>query len=326
MSGQNALANLMAEYRSRTSWNERLSHWELPASQSEETMIERAAGMVRNSLSANSWLTGEKVLIQAQGSYHNNTNVRREADMDLRVIHPTYKVDYDESVIQQNLADNLLGLRETGRTLSDVCSTMRSHVALSLGASFGWENLDINGNKAMRVHKLPGSRADVDIVPSFRYLWVSWPQGYSMPVQTEGVAILGKDGTWTYNFPEQHHTNGIAKRARTAHRFKKVVRSLKRIRDELVAMGSLDKKQVPSYLVECLVYAVEDPYFLVQSDDRYDRIIRILGRMSQLINDAAWTQRATEINGIKFLFHPAQTWTVDSAKAFIVDAYSRLTA
>lgn len=61
--------------------------------------------------------------------------------------------------------------------------------------------------------------------------------------------------------PAPHNQNGIAKRAQTQHRFKKVVRSLKHLRDELVELKLIGPKQAPSFLIECLVYAVEDYHF-----------------------------------------------------------------
>jgi hypothetical protein len=46
--------------------------------------------------------------------------------------------------------------------------------------------------------------------------------------------------------------------------------------------------------------------------------------MWELLNDPAWTSIATEINGIKFLFHAAQPWTVDDAKGFVALALTQL--
>jgi hypothetical protein len=77
-------------------------------------------------------------------------------------------------------------------------------------------------------------------------------------------------------------------------------------------------------LIECLTYTVEDNYFLVETDDRYDRANRILRRMWELLDSRPWTVRATEINGIKFLFHVAQPWTVDDAKGFVALALAQL--
>jgi hypothetical protein len=62
----NTLALLLAEgNRSRSSWNDRLTHWERPASESEEVQIERAASMVRFALAENAWLRNEGVEVGA---------------------------------------------------------------------------------------------------------------------------------------------------------------------------------------------------------------------------------------------------------------------
>jgi hypothetical protein len=326
MSSTNSLAEVIAQYRSRASWNERLSHWERPASETEEAQIERAASMVRTAISSNPWLMREGVCVSPQGSYYNNTNVRQEADMDLRVTHPLLKVGYASNIQKPDLVAQHFGISASGRTFQSIMPEMRQQMLLSLATAFGWQNLDSSGNKAIRIHKLSGSRSDVDVVPTFAYAWIIWPPGSSLPQQIDGTAILGKDGTWTPNFPKQHRNNGVAKRARTLHRFKKVVRSLKRLRDELVAMGLLDSKLAPSYLVECLIYAVEDAYFLVEADDRYDRARRVIDRIWQLLEDTAWTANVTEINGVKFMFRPTQAWTLDGAKTFVVAAYTRLVA
>jgi hypothetical protein len=43
MQQRNYLLEALAQSRTRPSWNDRLTHWERPASDSEEAMIERAA-------------------------------------------------------------------------------------------------------------------------------------------------------------------------------------------------------------------------------------------------------------------------------------------
>jgi hypothetical protein len=96
------LEEAMAKERSRQSWNDRLIHWERPASDHEEDKIERAAGMVRKVVVANAWLTNEGVTVEPQGSYFNNTNVRTEADMDLRVVHPSILIQYAPGVIVES--------------------------------------------------------------------------------------------------------------------------------------------------------------------------------------------------------------------------------
>ena len=140
----------------------------------------------------------------------------------------------------------------------------------------------------------------------------------------KGIYIIGTDGTETFNYPDEHTKNGIAKRTATAHRFKKIVRTMKRLRDELVDLGQLRSKQVPSFLVESLIYGVEDIFFLYD-EDRYDRAKRILEHTWEQLNNPLAVWLAMEINGIKPLFS-GQPWTVDDAKLFVSRAYARLTA
>jgi hypothetical protein len=91
---RNYILEALARNRTRQSWNDRLEHWEKPASDSEEGMIERAAAMTRQVMSANPWFIAERVQIQPQGSYYNNTNVRKESDIDLRAVHPDIYIQY----------------------------------------------------------------------------------------------------------------------------------------------------------------------------------------------------------------------------------------
>jgi hypothetical protein len=321
---QNSLATILAEgARTRSSWNDRLTHWERPASESEEVQIERAASMVRFALTENTWLRNEGVAVSAQGSYFNNTNVRLESDMDLRAAHPLIRIEYAQNVVvEAALAAH--GIPQSGRYFSDVVIDVRREIRLCLGQKFGAANVDAEGNKAIRLKKLPGSRADVDIVPTFNYVWMWWDDlagGYG---RANGVTILGKDGTWVNNFPDQHYANGVSKRERTRQRFKRFVRIFKRLRDELVRERKLAVGRVPSFLIECLTYAVEDAYFMVETDDRYDRAKRILSRMWELLDNALWVSTATEINGIKFLFRVTQPWTGDGAKGFVALALAKL--
>lgn len=316
------LLEAMAKARSRSSWNDRLTHWERPPSDNEEAQIQRAANAARALVSASPILTAEGVTIQPQGSYFNNTNVRLEADMDLRVELPDIFIDYAGDV-DQTAAYNAQGYWDTGRTFSEIATIVRNELASAYRAKFGADRVSVGG-KAVSVDGLSGSHADVDLVPAFRLHWIV-NNGYGGYHVTEGVAIIGANGAVTQNFPEQHHANGKTKRSNTAHRFKKVVRMAKRLNCEL-ADDSAIPGRLPSFLVECLIYAVEDAYFLKSDDDRYDRLLRVFYRVNALLWDAEWHKTATEVNEIKYLFHPSQSWTLNEARGFVAAAIARLEA
>lgn len=319
MSDLNSILEIaLAGTRSRSSWNDRLWHWERPASDSEEGRIERAAKAAMALVRANAALTNENVKISPQGSYHNNTNVRLEADMDLRVQLPDIFICYGNGV-DPTTTYQTRGYFDTGRTYREITDLVRTELVHDCREVFGKDSVS-PGKKAVTVSGL-SDQADVDLVPAFRLHWID--RGiYGGFVVTEGVAILSTEGNWTLNYPEQHHVNGKAKRVRTEHWFKKIVRMLKRLNYELCELGSIQRR-LPSFLVECLVYCVEDAYF-VQPDDRYDRVRRVLFRAQALLADAQWVQGATEVNGIKHLFHATQAWTLAEARTFVAAALKRL--
>ena len=63
------------------------------------------------------------------------------------------------------------------------------------------------------------------------------------------------------NYPKQQHENGVAKHARTARRFKKMVRIVKKLRVEMDEAGIAAAEPIPSFLIESLVYRVPDDPF-----------------------------------------------------------------
>ncbi len=310
----NGLGIFSEAYRRRSEWNKRFAHWEKPASVSEEGTIERAERNVRVAIARNDWLTDENVQVSPQGSYHNNTNVRIDADIDLRVVYPAVYVEYDPNVVQ-SAAREYLGYQSSGKTYPQVFGVMRSALTTTLGDAFGYLKIDA-GNKAIRVKGITGSRAEVDVVPMVQYNKVRWNDYFRRYDVSEGVAILGGDGRWTFNFPEQHHANGKTKNLRTARRFKKVVRIVKRLRADMAARG-IFTADIPSFFIECLVYAVEDQYFLVENDDAYDRVRRVTRRMRELVNAPLAAAGLTEINAIKPLFAASQPWRLETAARFL---------
>lgn len=232
-------------YRRRADWNARFEHWEKPASVSEQGTIERAQSNVISAIVNNRWLSEQQVVICAQGSYHNNTNVRTDADIDLRAVHPALKIEYDRNV-HQDAARSVLSYCDYGMTFDRIFSSMRSELTGQFSKKFGRPHVGF-GKKAIRIKGITGSRAEVDVVPTIRFHYVTWVPHLSRYNISEGVAILSTENRWTLNFPEQHAVNGVTKRARTAHRFKKVVRIFKRLRTDMADRG-LVTARVPSFL------------------------------------------------------------------------------
>lgn len=319
-------AAFLADQKLNDAWEPVLARWERAASTTEDEHIKRAARMVREAIADNAWLTSENVTVEPQGSYHNNTNVRLEADMDLRVVLPLVQVEPDPQLKAANdHARSSYSL--TGRSGADVANELRRHVGLALATKFGKRNVD-PGKKAFRVSAVPGSRADIDIVPALTldYITLCRPANflaspYIGPVR--GIAIHGADGSETWNFPLHHHRFGKAKHERTDYGFKKVVRQLKSLRDDLVEEGIVPEGVASSFLIECLAYRVEDEHY-TKDITRRARLKRVLNRSNEQLADPAWIATAREINDWKLLFGNHQPWKPIDAQTFVALALEEL--
>lgn len=317
------LFGLLAEpYRRRGEWNDRFAHWEGSESDAETQRIERARNMVQQALGKNRWLNSEGARIIPQGSFTNRTNARLEADIDLRVHHPMIKIEYGYGV-DVATAYQQGGYWDTGISYGCTSDRMRAEIKSELIAAFGPAAVDDSGNKAIRVRGIEGSRSEVDVVPCFTLHHITG-QTFLGRITVLGTAILSKDKTnWTLNYPDQHTDNGRTKQLNTGLQFKRVVRIVKRLRADMTERGVLHDK-VPSFLVECLVYLVEDRYFTVEADDRYARVTRVLNRLAEILAGALTACSVNEINGIKPLFGGGQAWTLDTARNFVNLAVSHI--
>ena len=306
---------LSEQSRRRSDWNARFEHWERSESNAETQRIERARDMVHDVLAKNQWLRGQGVQVTAQGSFTNRTNARLEADIDLRVQHPGIRIEYAQGV-NATIAYGWGQYSDTGRTYAAINASMRQVITSELVSAFGALNVDATGNRAIRVKGLAGSRSEVDVVPAFtlHHIAGATPLG---SLTHKGIAILSRDGNnWTFNHPDQQTENGRRKRLSTSLQFKRVVRIVKRLRTEMKERG-VAAADIPSFLIECLTYLVEDSYFTVDRDDRYGRVRRILSRLSQRLSGSLEPFVFTEINGIKSLFGGGQSWTLETARRFV---------
>jgi hypothetical protein len=97
-----------------------------------------------------------------------------------------------------------------------------------------------------------------------------------------------------------------------------MVRILKNMRYEMDDEGVAAAKPIPSFLVECLVWNVPDHLF--NRGTYYDDMRLVLASLSVDLADEK-SDRWTEENGIKFLFHPSQPWTKGDAQRFVEAAW-----
>jgi hypothetical protein len=315
----------IARPQSRAQWEARFSMWARPASDSEEGKIVAAEGRVRRALRRSLFLSNTPWSLVRQGSYHNNTNVRLDSDVDLCIC-----------LDQQFFIDAVEGPRRTGLVQSQVpFQDFKAHIAAMLISEFGRGAVQV-GRKAIHLNKDAVERVSADIVPAFRcrlYSSLSRLGGHAL--LAEGIAFETDAGEWLTNFPAQHYQNGCAKNERTGRRFKRVVRILKALRNHMnedqrtspwmrsAANGA------PSFLIESLVYNCPDNCFGHQHI--YDDIVAVLNYLRSalparngFLSDLAIPPPWREVNGIKLLFGIGQAWTMANARDFVSSAQAYL--
>ena len=240
--------------------------------------------------------------------------------MDLHAYHPAVRFDMETGVTRAS-AYQAFNYRDYGKNFDELVAEIRQEISNCLIAAFGARSIKC-GTKAFTIQELPGARSPADVTPVFALHHVF--KSASGTSRLEGVWIKGSDGSQRINFPQQHHDNGISKRQRTQHRYKKVVRSMKRLRDELVLLGHAQKGAFPSFLIECLAYISPDAAYLSEEDDRYDRIRRVIRASYGRLKETTAQARLLEVNDIKLLFHPSQPWSIDQAEQFLELSFERL--
>jgi hypothetical protein len=330
----NSLASLLsgvsAKPRTRSEWEARFSHWQKPASDTEEKKIDAAANRIRLALRRSEFLPTRSWSIVKQGSYHNNTNVRQESDIDLGVC-------LDDAFFVEGPQSDWPSNTELGRiSLPFEFKAYKNHIAWCLEQEFGYGTVTL-GEKAIHLHENSREKINADIVPAFTFqrfgprIAPYWQRG----LPDTGIALLTDKNVRITNFPAQHYANGCAKNERTGRRYKRVARILKRLRSHMAENYSLSTKtrqcaeRTASYLIESLVYNCPDQLF--GNTSIYDDVVSALNHLFVGLSD---TQTGTtiltmprwafwyEVNGLKPLFASGQAWRIEDALEFVYAARS----
>lgn len=286
------------------SLEETLAGWTGPSSATEQDKQDRTLRMVSDAIKSHAPFDGVWLNVFAKGSYPNNTNVRADSDVDIAV-------ECCECVYN----DGEIPAGATGSPYQGVWtpSKLRSEVERALGAGFPTGQVDATGTTAIGVHA-SSARVDADVVPCFSYrYWLS--NGSHRP----GTKVFRKNGSSLVNYPQQQLDNGRAKNTATNGYFKKTVRVLKRVENAMVLDGR--HREVPSFLVECLVYNVANsrlaPYGTFLSwEQRVRNILVDIWEATQGDAEPAASARWREVNECKYLFSAAQKWSRADGRDF----------
>ncbi len=264
---------------------QQLITWSSPVSTSEDQKCKNVITQITEALRVK---FGNSVSIFLQGSYRNNTNIKQDSDVDVVVRRNDYYFP------------NVVWLTEEQRTTYHsnnpnseyTFSQYKSEVQNALQQYFG--NIE-RKNKCIFI---PGNtyRVNADVVPCFVL------KRYTNPntVDAEGIKLIADSGEHIESYPEQHYTNGVSKNNNTSRMYKRTVRILKRIRNELIDSRVITEELVSSFFIECLVYNVPNDSFVAGN---YRQTLRsVIVKVYNDMLDPAITNEYEEVSGLKWLF------------------------
>jgi len=288
--------------------DEQLSNWTSPWFNKEVEMAEKTKESVKTAISNHSVLKNLKIRVFAKGSYPNNTNVRKDSDIDIAVeLQKLIVVDYFDGI-----TDDETGLRNyTGISRQ----LFKSHVGEALEKEFGIYKIDRTGNKVFRIRGSDKTK-DSDIIPCTTYRrYYKW--GYRKGIK---LILNQPDGKYNVNYPDKHLENGADKNTSTKKRFKSVVRILKNANNYRVERENA--QDYPSFMIECLAYNIDKSTYL--ATDPWRDILNNLcteAREYLKLDESQVTNRWREVNNYKYLFQEDQIWTRSDAGRFVKEIY-----
>jgi hypothetical protein len=285
--------------------------WSQGPGKTEAEKCANAESAVREAISNDDALVHEDITVFPQGSYRARTNVRRESDVDICIrYNTTFFPDYPAGKTREDFG-NIPGTMKF--------ADFKNLVESALINRFGRESVK-RGNKAFDVHANT-YRIDADVVATFehrRYTGQYYPNGDHYYLS--GVAFDADNGTRVINWPQQNYDNGVAKNERTNRHFKRLVRIIKRLRYKMEDEGIAAAKNIPSFLIECLVWNCPDAAFLhdtYSADTRY-----VLAHLFNNTRKDEECQEWGEENELKYLFRVGQPWTRQQVHGFVSAAWN----
>jgi hypothetical protein len=252
-------------------------------------------------------LSSLDISVFLQGSYRARTNVREDSDVDICVrLNTVAFCDYPPG---KTAADY-------GRVPSDISYVDYKNLVERALVDYLGQSSVRRGDKAFDVHANT-YRVDADVIAAFehrRYFrdetnrWLT------------GIGFKTDADKLIKNWPQQNYDNGTAKNDRTVRNFKRLVRILKRIRYNMEDEGIDAAKNIPSFLIECLVWNVPDEGFLHST---YTEDVRfVLAHTFNATMQDKTCSEWVETNRLKSLFCNSQPWRRDEVNRFLDAAWN----
>lgn len=296
-------------------WDETFKQWAEALEQVDEEKGSRASEEVRKAIRNDSALAKRRIDVYVTGSYRNNTNTRADSDVDVAVV--LRDLIFYELPADGSLTADMLGLKPNGEQYE----SFREQVGAALRATFGAPAVTA-GDKAFDVHAT-SYRLDADVAVFLEHRrYTGKKDGSGQWAYLQGVEMRPRSepNRRIINWPEQHYERGVAKNKATNHRFKRIVRIMKRLRVDMEAQGNDAARsaagQARSLLIESLVHSAPDACFNREAGGYLKDMSAVLSWIVDATRHGADTSRLVEVNGIKPLFGGDQRWTQPQAYAF----------
>ncbi len=285
-------------------WEAQFREWAKPPGRTEQDRCDNAVSAIRNAIKASDKLRARGISVFAQGSYRNNTNVRKDSDVDVGILcTDTFFHDLPEGTTRETF-----GIEPSTYQYDQY----KNEIEEALVNHFGRAAVK-RGNKAFDVHET-SYHVEADVAAFFEHRRYGTDGTY-----LEGVALLtDKENRRVVNWPEQHYTNGCRKNTETGTRFKSIVRVFKALSNEITSEG-IRAAEVHGFLIECLVWNVPNSSF---QNPKYTADVH--GALAFLFNNTRSQEDCkewVEVSDLIYLFHSGQKWTCQQAHDFTSAAW-----
>ncbi len=304
-------------------WEGLFRNWIGRASETEDERCKNATAMIKAAITEFEPLAGLEIEVFLRGSYPANTNVRQASDVDVAILlRDAIQWDGPERAAMDDLEIEEPGLIGHFRSFFEDQSKpyweFRGLVLQAIQTKFSKAGAE-DGKKSIKIGE-NSYRVKADVVPccEFRhYSGMKLPDG-SWDHEL-GVYLYDRDDPTKriINFPVQDLDNGVDKNNLTNYRYKRVVRIVKCIRDEMLN-AKVDAADVPSFLIESMIWNLPVELFEVADEAGYvDLVGDALSTLLSRLGEAEAAPLFTEANGIKPLFGDEQAWALADALGFL---------
>lgn len=284
-------------------WESQFREWAKPPGVTEQTRCDNAIKAIRNAIKASPALQNRNITVFSQGSYRNNTNVRKDSDVDVGILCTnTFFYDLPENTTRETfgIIPATYHYEQYKKEIEEALVQYFSRSAVK------------RGNKAFDIHET-SYHVEADVAAFFEH------RRYASAGNCQtGVELQADDNNRVINWPEQHYTNGCRKNTETGTRFKSIVRVLKSLSNEMTDKGIL-AANLPGFLMECLVWNVPNEHFqhYTYEDDVRSALAFLFNNTRSHESCKEWG----EVSELIYLFHSGQKLTWVAAHTFISAAW-----